>query len=142
MTNLNPIDLPLDDGDRLADPPLIDSFRIESSPVGFSIIFIPSDEVSSEEKESIFVRTDSTEGRLLLPLIQRMERVFKRPVGRILHSGGGNYTLTFADGTSLEIDDGSLDNKATQRLFDILKHMAQVAECAFAFIHAPKGRVA
>jgi hypothetical protein len=136
------IELPLDEHDRLADTPLLDSLRYESSPGGFSISFIPSNEVSSEEKELIFVRGDSVEGRLLAPLYRRLQRLLQASVDRVIHSGGGNYTFIFSDGASRQLDDSTFNPKTAQWLFDTLKHMAHIAECAFALADASRDRVA
>jgi len=139
---LTPLQLPLDDHDRLADPPLLDSFHLEPRPEGFSIMFIPSEGVSTEQTETLFLRLDSPEGRLLAPLVQRIHRLLQSPVDRIVHSGGGNYTFLLPDGGSRQLDDGTLDPQTVHWLFDTLKHMAQIAECAFAITHAATGRVA
>lgn len=137
-----PIEMPLDDDDRLADPPLLDSFHFEPGPEGFSVIFVPSDGVSSELKESIFLRADSVEGRLMAPLVQKIQRIIQSPVERIIHSGGGNYTFLLPNSVTRQLDDGVLSQHAVLQLFDVLKHMAQIAECAFAFANTSPGRVA
>jgi hypothetical protein len=132
----------IDEHDQMAEPPLLDSFHLESSPAGFSVTFIPSAEVSSEQTEIVFVKADSAEGRLLRPLAARIDRILGSHAQRIVHAGGGNYTFHLSTGQILSLDDAPLSHATTLRLFDTLKHMAQIAECAFAVANWSKGRVA
>ncbi len=69
----NPIDLPLDDDDRLAEPPLVDSLHYEREVDGFSIIFVPS--VGEDPTHTIFIPRESPEGRQISAYLYRIQQL-------------------------------------------------------------------
>jgi len=51
--------LTVDSGDRLYDPPLVDSIYFDEQRRGFAVTFVPSDDASSAPTEFIFVSETS-----------------------------------------------------------------------------------
>jgi hypothetical protein len=128
------IDLPLDDDDRLAEPPLVDSLHYERDADGFSIIFVPS--IGEDLKRSVFVPRDSVEGRLVATYLYRVQQLIGHRVEKIVHSGGGNYTFRLANGQSLRLSDEAPDESWAPEVFNRLKQIADAAEAAFNISHA------
>jgi hypothetical protein len=130
------IELPLDDDDRLAEPPLIDALHYEREKDGFSITFIPS--LSEDPTRNVFVPRDSPEGRQVAAYLYRIQTLIGSHVIRAVHRGGGDYSLHLAGGTVLNLPD-ERSNSAPE-LFDRLKQIASVAEVAFGIAHAEPHR--
>lgn len=127
----DPIELPLDENDRLADPPLLDSLHYERSADGFSVTFVPS--VGNEATHSLFIPRDSVEGRQVSAYLYRVEDLVGSRVAKVVHRGGGDYTLHLVGGKVTTLS----ENAAwAAEVFDRLKQTASVAEAAFQVAHA------
>jgi hypothetical protein len=130
----DPVEIPLDEDDRLADPPLLDLFRVDLESDCYIATFVPSDDVSAEPTLSVSIRQQSVEGRRIAILLARIETICG---GRLLlasHLGGGNYTLRLTDGRTTALD--ALDNASAVELFDRLKQVAVDAEMSYRINHA------
>ena len=130
----DPIDLPLDEHDRLADPPLVDSLHYERDADGFSITFVPS--IGEDPTRSIFVPRDSVEGRLVATYLYRIQQLIGNRVEKVVHGGGGNYTLRLSTGQTLRLSDEASNESWAPEVFDRLKQVAAAAEAAFNISHA------
>jgi len=120
------IDLPLDDDDRLAEPPLVDSLHYERDADGFSIIFVPS--VGENATVSIFVPRDSVSGRQVAAYLYRIQQLIGDRLENVVHGGGGNYTLRLADGKIVRLSDEAFEEHWAPEVFDRLKQIAETAE--------------
>jgi len=130
----NPLNLPLDGSDRLADPPLLDSLHYERGADGFSIIFVPT--IGTDPKRSVFVARDSPDGRQISALLYRVEVLVGTRVAKVTHRGGGDYTLLLASGSTKTLSDEAGNETWAPEVFDRLKQIADVAEAAFQITHA------
>ena len=129
-----PIDLPLHDDGRLSEPPLVDSLHYERDADGFSITFVPS--VGEDPTRFVFVARDSAEGRQVAAYLYRVQQLIGERVDRVVHGGGGNYSLRLAGGESLQLSDEAPGEQWVPEVFDRLKQIAAVAEVAFNILHA------
>jgi hypothetical protein len=128
----DPIELPLDSDDRLADAPLLDSLHYERGPDGFAVTFVPS--VGLDATHSLFIPRDSAEGRQVSAYIYRVEDLIGSRVAKVVHRGGSDYTLHLADGRITTLSEG---HSWTMEVFDRLKQVAMSAEFAFQLAHVP-----
>jgi hypothetical protein len=129
----DPIELPLDDDDRLAEPPLIDSLHYERDADGFSITFVPSQ--GRDPTRCVFIPRDSAEGRLVAAYLYRVQGLVGSHVLRVVHGGGGDYTLHLPDCTTLKLSEEKWDQGWAPEVFDRLKQIASVAEASLAIHH-------
>jgi hypothetical protein len=129
----DPIDLPIDDDDRLAALPLVDSLHYERGADGFAITFVPS--VGEDATRSVFIPRDSTEGRRVTTCFYRIQELIGDRVERVVHGGGGDYTLRLANGEFRRLCDEALDAHWASEAFDRLKQIADESE-AFSTLHA------
>jgi hypothetical protein len=127
------IDLPLGNDDRLAEPPLLDSLHYEAEPDGFSIIFVPS--MGEDATRSVFVPRDSTEGRRISALLYRIEPLIGDRLQKVVHGGGGDYSLRLAGGKLVRLSDEAPNGHWAPEVFDRLKQIANAAELAFNVLH-------
>jgi hypothetical protein len=128
------INLSLDDDNRVAGPPLVDSLHYERDADEFSIIFVPS--VGEDPTRSVFVPRDSAEGRLIATYLYRIRQLIGDRVERIVHGGGGNYTLRLATSQTLRLSDERPNESWAPEVSDRLKQIAEAAEAAFNISHA------
>jgi hypothetical protein len=129
-----PIPLPLDDLDRLADPPLLDFLHEDPVSESWAITFVPSDDVSDEQNETIVVKKRaSSEARYVQILLNQVQSLASRQISTISHLGGGNYTLTFASGATRRLDE--FENATAVEIFDRLRQIALNAELIFRIEH-------
>src|SRR5438876_783784 len=130
----DPIHLPLDDDDRLADPPLVDSLHYERDADGFSITFVPS--ISEEPTRFVFIPRDSPEGRQVAAYLYRVQQLIGSHLEKVVHRGGGDYTFRIAGGATWSLSDQAANKTWVPEVFDRLKQTAQVAEAAFNILRA------
>jgi hypothetical protein len=130
----DPIELNLDDEDRLAELPLVDSLHYEDGIGGISITFVPS--TGDNATRTVFVRTDSAEGKRVSAFLYAIQQLLGQRVERVTHSGGGDYALRLASGTVLNLSDNSTVGNWAPDVFDRLKQVAETAEIAFEIEHA------
>jgi len=121
----DPIELPLDAEDRLADPPLVDSLHYERDPGGFSITFVPS--AGEDPTHSVFIRTNSSEGKRVTALLHGIQQLVGDGVERVTHSGGGDYTLRLESGKVLSLSEESANESWASDVFNRLKQIADIA---------------
>jgi hypothetical protein len=130
----NPIDLPLDDEDRLAEPPLVDLLHYEREADGFAVTFVPS--IGEDATRFVFVPRDSAEGRQIAAYLYRIQQLIGHRLEKVVHAGGGDYTLKLAENGSMRLSDEALNEQWATEVFDRLKQIAAVSEAAFAILHA------
>ncbi len=124
------IKLTLDVDDRLAEPPLLDALHYEPEVDGFSITFVPS--FGDDPTLHVFVRRESTEGRQVAAYLYRIQQLIHHRVEKVVHRGGGDYSLRLPDGTTMSFGDQTFDQNWVPEVFDRLKQTAEVAEAAYA----------
>ncbi len=119
--------------EQLIDPPLLDFLYYEPELTAFVVAFIPSDEVSVNEKESVNIPLDSAEGRQIGAQLFLLSQLLGQGavVTRIIHGGGGNYGFHFANGAYVELAEDESDSMHTQQAHDAVRRIAQSAELAF-----------
>ncbi len=76
----DPIQLPLDEDDRLAEPPLLDYFHEEpAAGGGYAITFVPRDTVSPLPTECVHIRksarTQKSDAHRVSIFLQRIEQL-------------------------------------------------------------------
>ena len=130
----DPIKIPLDDDDRLADPPLLDLFREEPESDCYIATLVPSDDFSAEPTLPVRISKQSVEGRRIAILLARISAICGAALVLASHLGGGDYTLHLADGRIVTLD--GLTNSASVELFDRLKQIAVDAEMSYRISHA------
>src|SRR5262249_11094229 len=130
----DPIEVPLDDEDRLADPPLVDSLHYENELGGFSITFVPS--AGNDPTKTVFVPRDSDEGRLVATYTDRIRKLIGNENGRVCQGGGGHFPIRLAGGRTVGLSDEAPKENWRLEVFDRLKQIADVAEAAFIGLHA------
>jgi hypothetical protein len=128
------IDLPLDDDDRLVEPPLLDLLYHDEAQDAYVVTFVPTDEVSQEATEVVRIRRDFPEYRRVDGFFKRVEELVGggRRIVRIVHQGGGNFAFHFLDGSAIEMADRA--NEVSQEASDRLKQIADAAEMAFRVV--------
>jgi hypothetical protein len=126
----DPIELPLDDEDRLADPPLLDLLHYEESSSGYSVTFVPS--CDDDPTHFVLICLDSVDGKQVSAYLDRIAELVGGRVTKVIHAGGGDYTLHLADGRITALSDG---HAWTMEVFDRLKQVANVAEAAYLIAH-------
>jgi hypothetical protein len=128
---IEPANMPLDDSDRLYEPPLVDSLRYDEDRQAYVVQFTPTDDVSAEPKEIIALTKTAAEFHRMEILFDDIVRLMGgKVISRILHLGGGNYTIHFSDGRCTELADVS-SNQTVQEVSDRLKQIADMAQLAF-----------
>ena len=126
-----PIDLPLDHDDRLAEPPLVDLLSYDARRGAWVVTFVPSDDVSAEATEVVTVPQGTPEFRRISALLGRVAEAMApgRRIEKVVHSGGGSYTVWLANGESLELAEAS--GAIAHEVFDRIKQIADTAEAIF-----------
>jgi hypothetical protein len=125
-------DLPVDLGERLYEPPLVDSIYRDEQRRGFAITFVPSDDASSAPTELVFVAETAPDYRRILTFWNRIQEltVASGGIARIVHGGGGDYTFHFVDGSHRATADEPGFDGASE-ISDRLKQIADAAQIAF-----------
>src|SRR4051812_37021356 len=83
---------------EVVQPPIIDSLYRDKKRRVWIILFVPERSVSRHEKERVIIGFNSAEGRRVQTRIDRLEKLFGRPIDRIYHGGGGNFSFHFQRG--------------------------------------------
>jgi|GEM_PF-6554307 len=127
----DPIELPLEDNDRLYEPPLVDTIYYDDRLRGYSVHFVPNDAASSEPTELVFVPESSPHFALLKTYWDRLEQLCDHPAKlvRIVHGGGAEYTCHFADLEVINLS--ALSTTEAIEAIDRLKQIADTAEIVF-----------
>ena len=123
------IDLPLDDEDRPYDPPLLDALTVLDGGSAFALSIVPGDDLSEEESLPVRLDADAPEGRRVRALLEAIERHLPSPIRRIVHGGGGDFTLHLADGNTVALSAATHDLPVTE-VSDRLKQIADAGEVA------------
>jgi len=129
-----PIDQPLDDDDRLADPPLVDLLHYERSADGYAITFIPR--VGNEQTQFVWIPRSTTHGKRVSAFVSEIEKLAGGSLEKATHGGGGDYTLRLVGGRILSLSDEAVDAQWATDVFNRLKQIADVAEIEFNMAHA------
>lgn len=122
--------------DLLVDPPIVDTLRVDRPSSAFVVTFVPSDGLSDEPKLTVTVPANSVEGRQIQKWLDEFCRLLSvdAPVDQVVHGGGADFTLAFADDTSRQLSDPRLDRSLTERIYDGLQYIAQAAENAYRIV--------
>src|SRR5258706_13510154 len=83
---------------QVVQPPVIDSLHRDKKRRIWSILFVPEPSVSRHEKERVTIGFNSAEGQRIQTRMDRLEKLFGRPIDRIYHGGGGDFTFHFLPG--------------------------------------------
>lgn len=126
----------MDDLDEEYDAqlPIVDLLHFEKDIDSYVITFVPSDEVSREQKEMVVIRKNTADGRHITVWLAELSKLIGggRTIDLISHSGGDAFSFRFTDGKTHELQDLQLSKDvANQRAFDRLQYLALVAETAF-----------
>lgn len=122
-------------GDRLVEPPVIDSLIRDEARAQWAISFIPEESISSREKEQITIPFDSADGKRIALQMKRLELLLNRsPLDRVFHSGEANFSFQTRSGEISQLCEaqGILATRAYVELADI----AMTAQLAFMAISA------
>lgn len=121
---------------HLVDSPIVDALRVDRERDAFVVTFIPSDDLTDEPKLVVTIPACSAEGRQIQVWLGELRDLLATgaPVERIVHGGGGDFTLAFADGTTRQLSDPDLDGAMTQRIYDGLQYVSQAAENAYRIV--------
>jgi len=68
--------------------------------------------------------------------LYRIQALIGHRIQRVVHRGGGDYTLQLADCDALALSDEGDAQTWAPEVFDRLKQIAEVAEAAFGMVHA------
>lgn len=130
------IDLPLDDDDRLYDPPLVDGLFFDERRRALVVTFVPSDEVSDSPTEVAVIGEGTPEFDRVMAFLNQVSALLTPTdrVVRVVHAGGGNYALHTTSGAVVELADDA-PNPSTLEASDRLKQIADAAEMAFRVGH-------
>jgi hypothetical protein len=130
--------------DPLVEPPIVDALRVDRERDAYVVTFVPSDDLSAEPKLVVMIPSNSVEGRQIETWLGEFQRLLKAggAVERIVHGGGGDFTLSLADGTTRQLSDPDLDNATTQRIYDGLQYVSQAAENAYRIVRINLARTA
>ncbi len=122
--------------DLLVDPPIVDSLCVDQRSSAFVVTFVPSEDLSSEPKLTVTIPSNSVEGRQIQKWLDEFCRVLSvsAPVERVVHGGGADFTLIFADDASRSLSDPSLDSSLSRRICDGLRYISQAAENAYRIV--------
>jgi hypothetical protein len=135
------IELTLDDPRRhLVEPPIVDHLYYEPAQDAYIITFVPSPYCSADATALVSVRN-------VAPLMPDFKRIGARldqlaasltggrPIARIVHAGGGDFTFHDTAGQSVSLSDTSFDAMTTFDAYHAMEELGQVAETAYR-LHA------
>jgi hypothetical protein len=134
------LQIPLDDMEgHIVDPPIVDFLHFEPQADAYVVTFVPSESTSHNPTEVVVIKREGPTATDFQRISLRLEELKKglgqsSPIARLSHAGGGNFTLHFADGHTLELADASLSPAQTLWGVMHLQDIAQAAEIAFAVL--------
>ena len=130
--------------DLLIDPPILDTLRVDEQGGAFVVTFVPTDELSAEPKLTVTIPVSSVEGSQIKKWLTEFCRLLciNRPVVYVVHSGGSDFMIGFADDSTRRLSDPALDSGITQRIYDGLKYVSQAAENAYRIVQINLSRTA
>jgi len=120
-----------DDGRQVVQPPIIDSLQKDKSRKVWSILFVPEESVSDREKERVSIPFNSADGRRIQTRMDRLGKLFGRPIERIYHGGGGNFSLHFQRGKPIGLLNPRRDPGLPLRAYVELTDISMTAQIAF-----------
>ncbi len=123
---------PIDSDDRLYDPPLVDCIYFDLQRRGCAVTFVPSDDASTAMTEFILIGEMSPDYTRIRTFWTRIEELLESQVklDRIIHAGGGDYTIHFTNGSTVELS-AVADAGRSAEISDRLKQIADAAQIAF-----------
>jgi hypothetical protein len=88
----DPIEIPLnDDSDHLVEPPIVDHLYLDEARGVYVVTFIPQDNVSAHEKETVQIESSHEDGRRIALRLQELGKLVEGKILRLYHSGGGDF---------------------------------------------------
>ena len=116
---------------QLVEPPIIDSLHRDKARRIWSILFVPEESISRQEKERVTIPFTSTDGRRIQARMDRLGRLFGAQIERIYHGGGGQFTLHFQRGKRRTVRHPHRDPTLPLRAYVELTDIAMTAQIAF-----------
>jgi hypothetical protein len=135
------LELSLEDSRRhLIEPPIVDQLYYEPAREAYIVTFVPSEYCSRAATELVAVT--NTEAlrpdfdRIAARLDQLAARLTEgRPIARLVHAGGGDFTLHDDRGRAFHLSDPTFDSLTTFDACHAIQDIGQAAETAFR-LHA------
>lgn len=127
----DPLEIRLDDdGSHIVDPPIVDMLCHDVDKKAYFISLVPSEDLSTSPTESVTVGQDSVDGQQIQAWLGEISSLLckGKPIQRLVHGGGGDFTFHFQGGTCYDLSDERFDQEITQRVYDGLQAMAMSAE--------------
>jgi hypothetical protein len=117
----------------LIKPPIVDSLRWDPASRSYVATFVPEDEVSREETETVRVARSSLEGRRMGVCIEGLATLlsFRSKIDRICHGGDGRFAIYLKNGRLVEIEDLPTASRKSMEAHAYLNEIAQQAQFAF-----------
>jgi len=126
------IEIAVDEEDgHVVEPPIIDSLHKDKGRRTWNILFVPEESVSSHEKEHVTIAFSSTDGRRIQTRMDRLEKLFGKPIDRIYHGGGGHFTLHFQRSKRTANSRSGNEPATSFRAYVELTDIAMTAQIAF-----------
>jgi len=125
------IDLPPDDDSPLVDPPLVDDLYPDQDADEFTLVFIPQDQVSRNQKEVVVVPRESEDGKRIELRLTQLARILGAPITRLFHAGGGDFGFYLSDGREVHLSDESGSGQRSQVAYEQLQDLGMIAQIAF-----------
>ncbi len=129
MSNI--IEIDLDNPGHLFDPPFVDSLFRDVHHNAWTITFIPEDSVSRREKELVTIAENSMDGQRISLRMRRVSKLMGFKVDRIVHSGGGNFSLLSSTGQAQDLADPKGSGELSMNIFQELADISMTAQLAF-----------
>ncbi len=114
--------------------PAVDHLFLDEDGGAYSVGFLPSDEVSREEKEFVEVPVASPAGSVIAEALALISSTLPGTfdVARAVHLGGSGYKFFAPDDTPFDLDDADVDTSSARRILDALHRAAVAAQEVYA----------
>jgi hypothetical protein len=136
-------------GEGEVNLPLIDMLHYEPAIDSFSVTFVPRDEVSDEEKESLVIPARTTDGRQINSWLTKLFEALlalglvagaEDRIAMIAHGGGDRFTVKLSGGGRFELPAQPRSSAAELRAYNALQCLAMISEAAFRIELLSAGR--
>jgi hypothetical protein len=118
-------------GNRLVEPPIIDTLVYDDKRRGWDILVIPEQAVSTREKEGVFIPARSADGARVRLRLDRLSKLVGLRVERIFHAGGGNFIFIDPEERRFELSEPHGEIDLSLRAYVELTDIAMTAQIAF-----------
>lgn len=115
---------------NITDLPIIDWINDDPQSDRYIMIFVPSNEISKNSKETSIILKSSSSGRTINEWLLRFATFLRlSSINCISHAGGYNFTFHARDGQVFALTD--ISENVPMSFYDGLKYLGLVAENAF-----------